>query len=74
VKTNFKLKINVILKYFELQIFLTKPSVGLPNLETPFNRRVSWDSKDSVQMKIEDFYITNISYTQVPVMYRYLYR
>jgi hypothetical protein len=32
VKTNFKLKINVIRKYFELQIYPTKPSVGLANL------------------------------------------
>jgi hypothetical protein len=32
VKTNLKLKINLIGKYFEFQIYPAKPSVGLPNL------------------------------------------
>jgi hypothetical protein len=31
VKTNFKLKINVIWQFCELQIIPTKPSVDLPN-------------------------------------------
>jgi hypothetical protein len=35
VKTNFNLKINVIRKYFELQIYPTKPSLDLPNLVRP---------------------------------------
>jgi hypothetical protein len=34
MKTNFKLNINVMRKYFELQIYPLKPSVGLP---------ISWD-------------------------------
>jgi hypothetical protein len=32
VKMNLKLNVNVIEKCFKLQIYPTKPSVGLPNL------------------------------------------